>query len=79
MPVLHGGVAHVGELCHPLGGLCEGDVGITSTRMRVVLALLVVKVRAVAVLPSLRRKLFREAQASIKVPSTENARPTIAT
>jgi hypothetical protein len=50
MPVLHGGVAHVGELCLPPGGLCEGNVGITSTRMRVALALLAVKVRAVAVI-----------------------------
>jgi hypothetical protein len=50
MPVLHGGVARVGELCLPPGGLCEGDVVITSTRMRVALALLAVKVRAVAVI-----------------------------
>ena len=50
MPVLHGGVAHVRELCLPPGGLCEGVVGITSTRMRVALALLAVKVRAVAII-----------------------------
>jgi hypothetical protein len=50
MPVLQGGVANVGELCFPPGGLCEGDVGITSTRMRVALALMAVKVRAVAVI-----------------------------
>ena len=50
MPVLHGRVTHVGEICLPPGGLCECNVGITSTRMRVALALLAAKVRAVAVI-----------------------------
>src|SRR5512139_4242484 len=61
MPVLHDGVAHIGELRLPSGGLAvKTAVGIAGTRMRVVLTL-----------PSLGRKLFCEAQASISVPSTE--------
>jgi hypothetical protein len=50
MPVLHGGVAHVGGLCLPPGRLCEGDVVVTNTRMRVALALMAVNVRDVAVI-----------------------------
>jgi hypothetical protein len=50
MPILHGGVAHVGGLCLPPGVLCDGDVGVTSTRMRVALALMAMKVRDVAVI-----------------------------
>src|ERR1700680_2423239 len=45
MPVLHGGVAHVTELCFPPGGLAvETAVGIAGARMRVVFALLAVEV-----------------------------------
>src|SRR5664279_2180931 len=48
MPVLHDGVAHVGELGLPPGGLAvKTAVGIAGTRMRVVLALLAMEVRAV--------------------------------
>ena len=50
MPVLHGGVAHIAELGLPPGGLAvKPAVGIAGARMRVVLALLAVEVRAVVV------------------------------
>src|SRR6476646_8253626 len=50
MAVLHGGVAHVTELCFPPGGLAvETAVGIASARMRVVFALLAVEVGPVVV------------------------------
>ena len=50
MPVLHDGVAHIGELRLPSGGLAvKTAVGIAGTRMRVVLTLLSMKVRTVFV------------------------------
>src|SRR5665647_2681909 len=50
MPVLHGDVAHVGELGLPPGGLAvKTAVGIAGTRMRVVLALMSMKVRTVVI------------------------------
>src|SRR5215831_670036 len=74
MPVLHRGVAHVAELRLPPGCLAvKSAVGIGHARMRVVLALLPMEVGppSSSPLPSLGRKLFCEAQASISVPSTE--------
>ena len=50
MPVLHGDVAHIGEFSLPPRGLAvEPAVGIGRARMRVVLALLSMKVRTVVV------------------------------
>jgi hypothetical protein len=50
MPVLHGGVAQWEGFVSRPAGFAKATVGITSTRMRVVLALSAVKVRAVAVI-----------------------------
>ena len=48
MPVLHDGVAHIGEFSLPPGGLAvKPAVGIAGTRMRVVLTLLAMKVRTI--------------------------------
>ena len=50
MPVLHDGVAHIGEFGLSPGGLSvKTAIGIAGTRMRVVLALLSMKVRTVVV------------------------------
>src|ERR1035437_1855355 len=50
MPVLHDGVAHIAELRLPPSGLAvKAAVGIAGTRMRVVLALLPMEVRAIVV------------------------------
>jgi len=47
MPILHGGVAHVGKLRLPPGGLAvKAAIGIGRARMRVVLALLAMEVGA---------------------------------
>src|SRR5271169_2355718 len=49
MPVLHGDVAHVGQLRLPPGGLAvKTAVGIGRARMRVVLTFLSMEVRAAA-------------------------------
>ena len=54
MPVLHGGVAHVAELCLPSGGFAvEPTIGITRTCMGVALALLAVEVRAVVTIAAI--------------------------
>src|ERR1700736_131468 len=74
MPVLHGGVAHVTELCFPPGGLAvETAVGIAGARMRVVFALLAVEVGPAVVVATavLGAETLVEGHASISVPSTE--------
>src|SRR5258707_1688277 len=74
MPVLHGGVAHIAELRLPPSRLAiKPAVWVAGTRVGVVLALLPWKFAPLSSspLPSLGRKLFCEAQASISVPSTE--------
>src|ERR1700758_350720 len=74
MPVLHGGVAHIAKLRLAPGRLAiKPAVGVAGTRMGVVFALLAWKFApsSSSPLPSLGRKLFWEAQASINVPSTE--------
>src|SRR3954469_7095831 len=51
MPVLHGGVAHIAKLGLASGRLAiKPAVGVTGTRMGVVLALLAVEVRAIIIL-----------------------------
>src|SRR5229473_78067 len=50
MPVLHGGMTHIAELCLPPGRLAiKPAVWVAGTGMRVVLALLAMKVRAVVI------------------------------
>jgi hypothetical protein len=74
MPILHGSVAHIAELRLPPGGLAvKTAVGIAGARMRVVLALLSVKIApaifvAAAVLGA---ETLVGGHASISVPSTE--------
>src|SRR5512139_1934750 len=75
MPVLHGNVAHIAELCFAPGRLAiKTAVGIGRACVRVVLTLLSVESAPPSPSPepscaSLGRKLFWEA--SINVPSTE--------
>src|SRR5665647_3931422 len=74
MPVLHGDVAHVGELGLPPSGLAvKTAVGVGRTGMVSFLRFCPWKFAppSSSPLPSLGRKLFCEAQASISVPSTE--------
>src|SRR6202008_2367779 len=73
-PVLHGGVAHIGELRLAPGGLAvKTAVGIARARMGSFLRVWPWKLAppSASPLPSLGRNLFCEAQASISVPSTE--------
>src|SRR5476649_158093 len=54
MPVLHGDVAHIGEFgLAPRGLTVKPAVGIARARMRVVLTLLPVEVRAIAVVAAI--------------------------
>ena len=53
MSVLHDGVAHIGEFCLARSGFAvKTAVGIAGTRMRIVLALLAMKVRTVVITAS---------------------------
>src|ERR1700680_4768454 len=73
MPVLHCGVAHIAELRLPPGGLAiEPTVGVGRTWVSF-LRFCPWKSAppSSSPLPSLGRKLFCDAQASINVPSTE--------
>src|ERR1700688_3203388 len=74
MPVLHGGVAHIAKLCLPPGGLAvKSAVGVAVLAWVSFLRFWPWKLApsSSSPLPSLERKLFCEAQASISVPSTE--------